>query len=108
MKNISPQEAYALIQERQANADFAILDVRTPAEFKHARLEKAVNIDFYSRSFQRELQGFDPQKTYLVYCRSGNRSASALHIMQKLGFSDAYNMNGGISGWSRQRLPLVQ
>ncbi len=106
--HLSPQEAYALIQEQQGNADFVILDVRTATEFKHAFIENAVNLDFYSADFQNELKGLDPQKAYLIYCRSGKRSAKAQQLMQKLGFVETYNMTQGINGWSRQRLPLAQ
>jgi rhodanese-related sulfurtransferase len=108
LKNISPKEAYTLIQEHQENEDFMILDVRTPQEFKQARIEEAINIDFYAKSFRNELEKLDKKNIYLVYCRSGNRSGKTLRTMKKLNFSHAYNMTGGIAGWYQQRLPIVQ
>jgi rhodanese-related sulfurtransferase len=34
-----------------------------------------------------------------VYCRSGARSSNASGIMIDAGFSEVYNLNGGIMGW---------
>jgi rhodanese-related sulfurtransferase len=108
LKNISPKEAYTLIQEHQENKEFIILDVRTLQEFKQARIAEAINIDFYAKSFRSELEKLDKKNMYLVYCRSGNRSGKTLRTMKKLNFTHAYNMTGGIAGWYQQRLPIVQ
>jgi rhodanese-related sulfurtransferase len=85
-----------------------ILDVRTPAEFSQGYIENAKNIDFYANTFRNQLDKLDKQKTYLVYCRSGNRSGKTLRMMEQSGFEKVYNLTGGIGQWSRQRLPLVR
>jgi len=106
--DITAQEASALIQDNQGNPDFVILDVRTPGEFAGGHIENAINIDKNSETFQGELNNLDKDKTYLVYCGSGGRSASALAIMQELGFMEAYNMLGGISQWQAEGLPVTE
>ncbi len=108
MKNISPTEAYELIQQHGTNESFVILDVRTPKEFKAGRIENSINLDYYAKTFQQDLDTLDKEKTYLVYCRSGNRSGRTLSIMKKLNFQEAYNMAGGIGGWNSQKFPLVR
>ena len=95
IEDITPQEAFALIQENQGNPDFVIIDVRTPEEFSEEYIENAINIDFYSETFRDGLNIFDKNKTYLIYCRSGGRSGSALDIMEELNFREVYNMTGG-------------
>jgi rhodanese-related sulfurtransferase len=99
VKNISTKKAYELIEERDGDSDFVILDVRTPEEFAEGHIENAVNIDFYADTFPDELDVLDRDKTYLIYCQSGGRSGSAARMMEGLGFQDAYNMKGGINIW---------
>lgn len=41
-----------------------------------------------------------------VYCRSGNRSAQAVAVMRDLGFTEVYDMEGGVIAWSEAGLPL--
>lgn len=108
IENVTPQEAFALIQDNQNNPDFVILDVRTPQEFAEERIENAVNLDYYSETFQVELNQRDKNQTYLVYCRSGGRSGDALDIMAELNFREAYNMLDGINGWKAAGFPTVK
>ena len=107
MRNINTKKAYVLIEERDGEPDFVILDVRTPEEFNEGHIENAVNIDFYADAFPDELYGLDRDKTYLIYCRSGSRSGSTRKMMKELGFMDVYNMNRGIESW-RADYPLVR
>ena len=81
--------------------------MRTPEEFADEHIENAVNIDFYSETFRDELGELDKNKTYLIYCRSGNRSASALAIMKGLDFNEAYDM-GWINQWKAEGFPTVR
>jgi len=108
IENVTPQEAFTLIQENQNNPDFAIIDVRTPEEFAEGHIENAVIIDYYSEAFREDINKLDKNKTYLIYCRSGNRGGKALNIMVGLGFQEAYNMLGGIIEWNAEGLPTVK
>ena len=106
--DITTEEAFTLIQDHQGNPDFVILDVRTPEEFAQGHIENASNLDYLSETFRDELNNLDKDKTYLVYCGSGGRSAGALAIMAELGFMEAYNMLGGISQWQAEGLPVTE
>ncbi len=108
IEDITAQEAFILMQNNQYNPDFVIIDVRTPEEFAEGHVEKAINIDYYSETFRDELNNLDKNKTYLVYCRSGNRSGNALNIMAELNFKEVYNMSGGIIAWNAEGLPTVK
>ena len=108
IEDITAQEAFILMQNNQYNPDFVIIDVRTPEEFAEGHVEQATNIDYYSETFRDELNNLDKNKTYLVYCRSGNRSGNALNIMAELNFREVYNMSGGIIAWNAEGLPTVQ
>lgn len=106
--DISAQKASSLMQENQNNADFVILDVRTAQEYADGHLNRAVNLDFNAPAFRAGLETLDKSKTYLVYCRSGNRSRQAVNLMNELGFKKIYHINGGIIEWNANGLPTVK
>lgn len=88
-------------------AGIITLDVRTPGEFNAGHIEGAQLIDFQSGNFESEIAKLDKSKTYAVYCRSGSRSGQAVKIMSDAGFTNLYNLNGGVIDWANAGLPLV-
>lgn len=108
IEDIAIGQAYALIQDNQGNPDFAIIDVRAAEEYANGYIRTAINSDYYSATFTDELNRLDKDKAYLIYCRTGRRSASALDIMRQLGFGEVYNMLGGILQWEAEGLPIVK
>ena len=90
-----------------AEAGVITLDVRTPSEFAEGFIEGARLIDFQSGNFENEIAALDKNATYAVYCRSGNRSGQAVKVMQDAGFTNVFNMNGGVIDWANAGLPLV-
>jgi len=103
-KKVDPQGFYDATQQ----AGIVVLDVRTPAEFAEGHLPNAINVDFESGSFEEELASLDKSATYAVYCRSGRRSAVAVDLMQKAGFTKLFNLDGGVIDWSASGYPLVK
>ena len=108
LKTISPKEASELIAKHKNNADFIILDVRTPREFKSGHIEKAILLDYYSKMYTEELKRLDKTKTYLIYCRTGNRTGKTLVLIRNMGFSRVYNMDKGIKGWRSKGFPVTK
>jgi len=99
-------DAAKLIKSRQNSADFVILDVRTPEEFATGFIAGAINLDFKSAEFSGKADELDKTKSYLVYCRSGGRSAKAMTMMKEKGFKRVYNLRGGIIEWNAQKQPV--
>ncbi len=108
VQEVTSQQAFDLIQENEGNPDFIILDVRTASEFQAGHIEGALSIDVNLPSFSEELEQLDRNATYLVYCRSGNRSRTALAIMEDLGFTRIYHLTNGITEWAGVGLPVSQ
>ncbi|HEU6435925.1 MAG TPA: rhodanese-like domain-containing protein [Nitratidesulfovibrio sp.] len=107
-RDVTPQEAAAIIDQRQGDDAFMVLDVRTPAEFAEGHLKGARNIDLASPDFRDRVRSLNRNRTYLVYCRSGNRSSKALEVLRELGFTSVLHMNGGTLAWNAAGLPLEQ
>jgi len=89
----------AEFQKKSQEPDTVILDVRTAGEFEEGFIPHAKNIDIMGGRFVDELTKLDKSKTYLVYCRSGNRSGSACSVMAANGFTKVYNLANGIMFW---------
>ena len=98
---VSPREVY----ERRADEKVLIIDVRTPAEFRQERIEQAVNKPL--DSIEKWVNELPKDKTIYFVCRSGNRSGIAQRIAAQRGYTDAYNMTGGMIAWRREGLPVV-
>jgi rhodanese-related sulfurtransferase len=97
MKNLT-QDQWKEAKKKDENA--VILDVRTEDEFMAGFITGAVNIDIHQgQGFLDEIEKLDKSKNYLVYCRSGARSASACALMHQRGIENAYNLMGGIIEW---------
>jgi len=93
--NVAAPAALSLITNRAGDPNFAVLDVRTPAEHASRHVKGAVNLNFYAPDFAAQLAALDRQKTYLVYCASGNRSRQATAQMHALEFAEVYNLTEG-------------
>lgn len=102
-EEISVAEANDMIQANQDNPEFALLDVRTAEEISEGVIAHQdivlTPLDFYNPGFKAELDKLDKNKTYLVYCRSGNRSGQTITMMKDLGFTNVYDIQGGIIAW---------
>lgn len=98
-------EAFNFILEKNP----VVIDVRTPEEYAAGRLEKArLNIDYYAPDFREKLAALDRNAEYLIYCRTGKRSAKSLEIMKELGFTGAGHILGGITAWQQAGYPVVK
>lgn len=94
---VSVDDAAALLADPPD--DLIVLDVRTPEEFADARLADATMIDFYEADFADRIAELDRDASYLLYCRSGNRSGQTLAMMEELGFTNVADVDGGINVW---------
>ena len=108
IKDITLEEAFALMEDNRYDENFIIIDVRTPEEYAGGHIEKAINLDYYSETFADELDQLDKEKTYLIYSQTDQRSGEALDMMAELGFREVYNMLGGIEWWEELKLPTVK
>lgn len=85
-------------QARKALLDGAVaLDVREPMEVAAGHIEGAVHIAL--GSIEAHLDQLPKDRPILAYCGHGERSATALSLLERSGFSQLLNLNGGINAW---------
>lgn len=98
-KNLNVTEFKTMMSE---SADAVVIDVRTPGEIVQGKIEGALEMDFYQDDFQKNILSLDKDKSYFMYCRSGNRSGKAAKFMIDNGFTRVYNLSGGFNAWENQ------
>lgn len=92
----SPDRFEALLAE---DPTVQLIDVRTPEEYKAGHLANARLINFHSADFTEQLSTLDKNKPVLVYCAVGGRSGKAADKLNKLGFQEVYDLDGGFNAW---------
>ena len=105
---VTPQEAEALI----AKGNALVVDVRDPPEVQASgKIKGAVAVSRGMLEFRADPdlpshdKAFDKNKTVLVYCASGGRSALAGKMLQELGYKDVRNL-GGFKDWADAGKPV--
>ena len=91
-------------QAMQTLENFQVLDVREPAEYAAGCLPRAINIPRGVLEFKIDVHPFFHGKQdaeILVYCLTGGRSALAVEVLQKLGWSHCVSLAGGFNSWQQ-------
>jgi rhodanese-related sulfurtransferase len=101
--DVSIAEAIELMEDKP---DLVILDVRTVSEFEEGHIEDSINIPV--DELDSRLDELSQDDEILVYCRTGNRSSTAVSVMEDAGFTKIFHMREGISVWTQQGHPVVQ
>lgn len=97
-KTISIDEAYEIFTAKSA----VFIDVRTAQEYDAGHIPGALLIDVNSDTFDEMIQKLDKNAVYVVYCRSGVRSARASQRINSFGFKKVYNVSGGFNAWQEK------
>ena len=81
--------------------DVQLVDVRTPDEYNAGKIDDAINIDYFDQdNFKKAFEKLDKNKPLFVYCRSGHRSHESAVLLEKMGFKEIYDLEGGYIAWS--------
>lgn len=100
MKEITVAE---LKQKMDSGEDFQLIDVREPFEYEVSNL-KGENIPL--SGVLLEASKISKDKPVIMQCRSGARSAAAVNqLEQQLGYTNVYNLKGGILAWAAEIEP---
>lgn len=92
---VDADEALAILDNKP---DALLIDVRTEAEFKSGHIEGALLLPIDQLQAKLSELPKDKATPLVVYCRSGNRSATAAQILLQAGYSQVYDL-GGIIDW---------
>lgn len=82
-----------------------LVDVRTPGEYSKGHIGGAVNYDWNGTAFADSVTHLDKTQPVYVYCMSGGRSSKAAKKLNELGFTQVYEMHGGMLQWRAGNKP---
>jgi rhodanese-related sulfurtransferase len=95
--------APAEVRSRHDAGEVQLVDVREPYEWEAGRIAGARHIELERLASKAET--IERDKPVVFYCRVGARSGMAANAFRRAGF-EAYSMDGGITAWDEQGLPL--
>ncbi len=87
--------------------DFKLIDVRTKFEYESGFIENALNIDFFSDTFESDVLSLKKNSKIILYCRTNNRSTKTANLLKKNGFKDISIIEGGITDWVKNGNDIV-
>ncbi|MDO5970747.1 rhodanese-like domain-containing protein [Flavivirga aquimarina] len=103
IKVVSPKVMQTLL----AKDSIQLIDVRTPEEFEQGYIEGAQNINYLSATFNSDIKKLDKTKPVILYCKSGGRSAKSSRKLLDIGFTEIYDLTGGITRWKEEGFEIT-
>lgn len=101
-KEVGVADAVQLINRKDA----VVIDVREAAEFRAGHIPNARNVPLGQVSDKLKDLGKVKSKPVLLICQTGNRSAQAAATLGKAGFTEVYNLAGGMNAWQQANMPV--
>ena len=101
IREVSPAAALGLIKKGAL-----LVDVREPGEVARKSFDVPDIMLIPLREIERRYKEIPANRKVIVACNSGSRSSMAMRTLMNHGFSKAVNMQYGMSGWSREGLPV--
>jgi adenylyltransferase/sulfurtransferase len=93
MKQITPRELKQWIESKK---DFQLIDVREEYEYDEANMGGHL---IPLGELPSRYEEVDKTKDVVVHCRSGKRSELAIQFLESMGYTNLYNLEGGIVAW---------
>ncbi len=101
-KEIGTLELTRLLNDKNT----LVLDVREVKEVETGRIPNAMHIPASQLASRGSELAKMTSRPVVAYCARGNRSAMAARSLAKLGFTEVYNLRGGINAWRQAGLPI--
>lgn len=104
LASVTPKQAAEMFVKQKA----VILDVRENSEWQEQHIAGAIHIPLAQVKTRLSELAQYKSKPVIVQCRSGKRSAKAAGTLQSAGFTQVYNLTGGINAWANDGLKTTQ
>ncbi len=103
-KSVSPQGLSQLVNRQNAR----VIDVRDPADFKTGHITGSENIPVSRIDENLPALKKDLERPIVIVCNLGQTAGSIGQKLKAAGLTQVYKLEGGISNWKGQSLPLVK
>jgi rhodanese-related sulfurtransferase len=102
-QQLSPDDFSKQVQQ----PGIQVLDVRTAGEYKAGHIAQSLQADWNDQGqFKDRVQHVDKSKPVYVYCAVGGRSKAAAAWMRENGFTQVFELSGGLTKWKSENKPV--
>jgi len=101
-KSLNPHDFHLTYLQTDSSI---LIDVREPFEYKGNRIKGSINIPA-SGNLDYVADTINKNYSLFLYCTSGFRSSKAAEKLFNKGFHNIYNLEGGITAWRKDRMPV--
>ncbi|CAL2108111.1 phage shock protein E [Tenacibaculum sp. 190524A02b] len=100
---------YISVTDLKKSSNITLLDAREPKEFKVSHIENAICVGYDNFNLKETLTNLPSDKNakIVVYCSLGIRSEDIAEKLHKAGYTNIYNLYGGIFEWKNQNNSVV-
>ena len=105
IKEINVTDLSARFEQNDSNIE--LIDIRTPAEVARGVIPNAKTLPMHLIPLKLDLFN-STEKQFIIYCRTGSRSAQACMFLSQQGISNVQNLSGGIMSWAQQGFNIEQ
>jgi rhodanese-related sulfurtransferase len=101
MKEVTVKELKEMMDKKE---DFQLIDVREEMEFDACNIGGEL---IPMGTVMDNLDKISKEKKVVIHCKAGGRSATIVQVLEAQGFTNLYNLKGGILAWSDEIDPTV-
>jgi len=105
MSNLKEISVQKLNKKINNNEKFSLIDVRENKELTISKISQAIHIPM--NTIPDNLHQIESTQPIIVMCKSGGRSAQVCEYLQNQGYSNIYNLKGGIISWALEIDPSM-
>lgn len=98
--DVSAQKLHSLLDQK----DFALVNVHTPFEGNLPQTDQSIAYDSIGQNLDKLPN--DKNAKIVLYCRSGHMSTIAAKELVKLGYTNIWNLRGGMAAWEQAGYPI--
>lgn len=95
------------VKFEQDGSNIELIDIRTPAEVARGVIPRAKVLPMHLIPMKLDYFN-DSSKEFVIYCRTGSRSAQACMFLNQQGINNVINLRGGIMSWAQEGLNIDQ
>jgi rhodanese-related sulfurtransferase len=93
---------------RLMNQGALLIDVRDKSDFDAGHIGDARSMPAAQLESQADSLKKWKAKPVIAYCETGLKGASAVRTLKGLGFTEVFNLEGGLNAWVKENLPLTR